>query len=114
MDEQQHTPPSTEASVVVFRFVKMSGLDQHKIDTTDRVCHIKARSKVEENGVDSNLVQIGFRPVLFHFLSFFVYICCVIGLRFLFKIICWIIHHTFTLKQLINQERPDPEVCLRP
>nr|GEX96597.1 hypothetical protein [Tanacetum cinerariifolium] len=49
-------------------FVKMSGLDQQKMDTTDRVCHIKAGCEVEENGVDSNLVQIGFRPVLLHFL----------------------------------------------
>ncbi|GJZ08899.1 reverse transcriptase domain-containing protein [Tanacetum coccineum] len=50
------------------------------LSSTIEMKKINGGYEVEEDGVDSNLVQIGFRPVLFHFLSFFVYICCVIGL----------------------------------
>ncbi|GJR08978.1 putative zinc transporter protein [Tanacetum coccineum] len=40
--------------------VLVSGSDQQKPDTADTVHHIKARCEIEENVVESNLVQLGF------------------------------------------------------
>ncbi|GJW94709.1 hypothetical protein Tco_0174381, partial [Tanacetum coccineum] len=56
--------------IIVAAMAEVTGLDQQKTETTDRVSHIKAGYEVEEDVVDSNLVQIGFRHVLFHFMSF--------------------------------------------
>ncbi|GKA74407.1 hypothetical protein Tco_0780709 [Tanacetum coccineum] len=61
---------SAEQLIIVAAMAKVTGLDQQKTETTDRVSHIKAGYEVEEDVVDSNLVQIGFRHVLLHFLSF--------------------------------------------
>ncbi|GJZ00194.1 hypothetical protein Tco_0517623 [Tanacetum coccineum] len=46
-------------SILTLAQIAVSGLDQQRTHTTDRVCHIKAGCEVEENVVDSNLVQIG-------------------------------------------------------
>ncbi|GKB25305.1 hypothetical protein Tco_0864706 [Tanacetum coccineum] len=47
-----------EDTYVVVRSCQVSDSDQQKTDTTDTVHHIKARCKIKENVVESNLVQV--------------------------------------------------------
>nr|GEX15331.1 hypothetical protein [Tanacetum cinerariifolium] len=56
-----HVVTSLKHQWLLWQPYRVSVLDRQKTDTTDRVCHIKAGCEVEENVVESNFVQIGFR-----------------------------------------------------